>query len=77
MPTLMIRNVDEAVRREVAVSAARAGRSMQEELLQLVNSHYARRRQPLVAMLLEAAGDDDSDDFCVPDRQLARDFSFE
>ncbi len=77
MPTLMIRNVDESVRREVAVSAARAGRSMQEELLALVNAHYAPHRRPLVSVLQSAASAEGPGDFAVPERQPARDFSFE
>ena len=65
MPQLLIRNVPEETHARIAASAAAAGRSVQAELLALVQERYAPQRRRTILDILLSAGGDDGAEICV------------
>lgn len=76
MPQLLIRDVDEDLKRSIAVEAAKKGRSVQAELLAALRERYGTPRRSLTDTLL-AAGSVEGSDFELPVRESFRDFSFD
>ena len=77
MPQLLIRDVPEDVRANIAASAAAAGRSMQAELLAVLQERYSCRQKPsLLDILLSASGGGNEEYEVVRDTPV-RDFSLE
>ena len=77
MPQLLVRDVPEETRENIAVAAHAAGRSMQSELLAALQEKYATKPgRPLIDILLSAGGQESDEDFAVIRDTPVRDFSF-
>lgn len=73
MPTLTIRNLDEDTKQRLRERAARAGRSMEEEVRDILRTTVRGLNGPAFAALMEREfGGDQGVDLDLPSRQSTR-----